>query len=171
MKPGTKSFAATLGLLATTLFCGAAEAQVIPIHGGNARQEQMLYAAETLQEYQNIIRDWTAAWGRGSARDVARLYLEDATLVPEGGVILRGRREIVPALDPLLASRRNVRINLVEYEVRGTLFYALGSYTHSEVVDGNGNNRNVTGMVVTILQRDGRSWRIRSQIFSPSARD
>ncbi len=171
MYPARRSVIVSGVPLLALLCCTGVQAQVVPIQGGNARQEQMLYAAETLQEYQNIVRDMTTAWTRGNARDVARLFLDDATLVPQGGVILSGRREILPALQPLIDGRRNLRINLVEYEVRGTLFYALGSYTHTEPMDGNGATRNITGMVVTILQRDGRTWRIRSQIFSPSPRD
>lgn len=155
-------------LLGSLLVATPLAAQVIPIHGGSQRQDQMLYAAETLEEYQRIVRTWTSAWDRGNTRELARLYRDDATLVPQGGVILQGRQEIAPVLDSLVRDRNSFRINLVEYEVRGTLFYALGSFTYHEAGNGNGGAEPVSGTVMTILQRDGRTWRIRSQIFSPA---
>jgi uncharacterized protein (TIGR02246 family) len=158
-------------LIATTLCSNPAVAQVVPIQGGAGRADQMLYAAESLQEYQTLLRSWTAAWSRGNARDVTRLYIDDATLVPTGGTILQGRGEILPAIGDLIAERPNMRVTLLEYEVRGTLFYTLGSYTHQGGSAGSSSGGLASGTVATILQRDGRTWRIRSQIFSPADND
>lgn len=146
----------------------SAAAQVNPIQGSNQRQDILQYSAESMQDYQDVVKEWTAAWGREDARRAARLYVDDATFVPEGGVLVQGRREIEESLRELLPRRQNMQLQISDFEVRGTLLYGLGTYTYREPAEFNGGMRTVTGTYMTVMQRNGRTWRIRSQIFSPA---
>jgi uncharacterized protein (TIGR02246 family) len=163
------SFSRSVFVLAFALPLAAPlQAQVNPIQGGNQRQDVLQYSMESMQEYQNVVRDWTSAWSRADVGRTARFYLDDATFVPEGGVVVQGRREIERSLRELLPRRRDMRLQISDFEVRGTLLYGLGTFTYQESTDANGGTRTVSGTYMTVMQRNGRTWRIRSQIFSPA---
>ncbi len=159
-------------LLLSALLSAAAvpvQAQVNPIQGGNQRQDVLQYSVESMQEYQDVVRQWTSAWSRADAGRTARFYLDDATFVPDGGVLLQGRREIERSLREILPRRRDMQLQISDFEVRGTLLYGLGTFSYREDVEGTGGYRTVSGTYMTVMQRNGRTWRIRSQIFSPAA--
>jgi uncharacterized protein (TIGR02246 family) len=163
-------FSMALGALATAtaLSVAPAAAQVNPIQGGHQRQDVMQYNVESMQEYQNIVREWTTAWSRSDIRRVSRLYVDDATFVPVGGEMLLGRQEIEESLRELVPRRRDMQLQISDFEVRGTLLYGMGTFTYRESLDGEAGSRTVTGTYMTVMQRNGRTWRIRSQIFSPA---
>jgi uncharacterized protein (TIGR02246 family) len=144
-------------------------AQVNPIQGGNQRADVRQYNVESMLEYHDLVREWSSAWARADVSRTARFYLDDATFVPEGGVLVQGRREIEESLRELLPKRRDLQLQISDFEVRGTLLYGLGSFTYREPVEGSAGMRTVSGTYMTVMQRNGRTWRIRSQIFSPAA--
>jgi ketosteroid isomerase-like protein len=145
----------------------AAEAQVRPIMQSTAERDQMLFNAEMMEDYQGLVRSWTAAMGRGDSRAAAALYHENAVLISEPGEVVQGRRDIEVALQELSSRWRNLRIGLLDFEASGSLLYGLGTYVYDEGAGAQAST--VTGTYVLVLHRGGRHLRIRSQTFQPPA--
>jgi uncharacterized protein (TIGR02246 family) len=140
--------------------------QVLPIQQGITNEHQ-LYTAETMVEYQELVREWGTAWSNGNAARVARLYADNAVFVPVGGEIVQGRANIERAVRGLVSEWSNLQMGLTDFEVRGNILYGLGMYSY--IAHENGTASNVNGTYIVVMQRSGRSWRIRSQVFSPAA--
>jgi ketosteroid isomerase-like protein len=158
-----------LSSAALLLLSSVSEAQVRPIVQSTAERDQMRFNAEMMEDYQGLIRNWSAAMGRGDTRAAAALYTDNAVMIPEPGQMAAGRREIEQALVEMNSRWRNLRIGLLDFEASGSLMYGLGRYVYEEGV-GEGTS-TVTGTYVLVLHRGGRNLRIRSQTFHPPADD
>jgi hypothetical protein len=75
----------TVSLAAALLLCSitsTAMAQSRPIVQSTAERDQMQFNAEMMEDFQGLVRTWSAAMGRGDARSAAALYHDNAVMIP-----------------------------------------------------------------------------------------
>jgi uncharacterized protein (TIGR02246 family) len=142
------------------------QAQVVPgAPGVDWDRERHEYTAEVLRAYTALMAEWREAWHRGDARSTAELYSSHAILLVADSLPLEGRVTIENYLRNVLPRTVEIRTGLSDFVASERLAYALGPF-YFDVKSGDGASRQVlTGTVVTVLVREGRRWRIRSQIF------
>ena len=107
------------------------------------------------------------AFNDGDAASVAKLYTEDAVLLPPGAVRLDGRQAIEQfwqgAMD---AGITNLVLETVEMEVVGETSYEVGVLS-LDVPGENGDLNTVSGKYIVIWQygEDGE-WRLHRDIWN-----
>lgn len=161
-------------LLATGL---AAQVQPIPQDHFSADQRQFRSAALTAS--QAALNDFRAAWQAKDARATARLMADDALLVLPWRESRQGRRPIQEELSAYLPATGNLLFSLVDGDVGGDMVYIFGQF-HMEARSGGSSNgygngssgsaasvEPAAGSYTAVLQRSGRSWRIRALVFTP----
>ncbi len=142
-------------------------AQVLPVPTApNLQQEMQRYSAEVLKHYNSLLTNWRNAWRAQDAHALARLYTEDAILLPPDSEPLQGRQAIQAHFQEILDATRDIQIGVADFSSSSTLAAASGRYWQ-EVAGAAGEVSRISGTYMTVLRRDGRSWRIRSQLFRP----
>lgn len=162
-------FSRSLSLLAlfSVLGAGAARAQVLPIpRGPDTKAEMRMFNAESLRGVSSMLAEWRGAWARNDAREAARYYTDDALLLIGDGKPLRGRQEIERGFTGILATSGVIQVGVDDFVASGNVAYAFGQFWY-QGEEGDGSPA-VEGTYVMLFRRDGRSWKIRSQMFSAS---
>lgn len=153
-----------LALLAL-LGAGGARAQMLPgVRGPDNRQEMRDFNAEALRGVSSMLAEWRGAWARDDARQAARFYTEDALLLIGDGKPLRGRQEIQTGFGGILSTTGVIQVAVEDFLASGNVAYAYGNFWYPSEQDQDAPP--VTGTYVMLLRRDGRNWKIRSQMFS-----
>jgi ketosteroid isomerase-like protein len=147
----------------------ALHAQIVPgappVDWQRERQE---FTADVLRAYDRLITEWRAAWHKGDVKAVADFYQDDALFFVGDTVPLLGKANVEKQLQRMVPLTIELRTGLSDFVASDRLAYALGPF-YWELKESAGTTRVVTGTVVTILVRDGRRWKIRSQILRPQA--
>jgi uncharacterized protein (TIGR02246 family) len=143
-----------------------ARAQVVP--GAPAtdwQRELAAYSLTVLRSYNALNSEWRAALLEGAADRAAEHYAVDARLLVSGHQELLGRDSIADFLAVMAKDLVDVRTSLAEFMASDRLAFASGPliYTHRATADGL--TRMEVGNHVTILVREGRRWRIKSQVL------
>lgn len=157
------------GLIMLTLLVAPCSlwAQVLPIPPAPDRQREMQqYNIEVLKHYNSVMSSWRNAWKEQDARALARLYTDDAVLLPADREPVQGRGAIEAHFRESLDGTRDIQTGVADFSSSATLAVASGRYWQ-EVESEDGGVRRVSGTYMAVLRRDGRSWRIRSQLFRP----
>lgn len=123
------------------------------------------YYTYVMEHANRVNARWRSAWAADEVADLAELYTEDALLVPPNATPVYGREAIGHYLERLLPRTRDVHISLVDFDASEGMAYLSGR-CHFEVEWALGASRTVEGRYVTILRRDGRTWRIRAHVFT-----
>lgn len=118
------------------------------------------YHAEVLKQLNELMEDWERAWKADRVDDVAELYWENAVLIEPGVAPFRGRDAIRAHLEQTLPARGEVEAFMLDFDASGGMAVVYGNYRLSE----NGTVRS--GPLVTVYLLRGRSWKIRSQVFT-----
>ncbi len=118
------------------------------------------YHAEVLEKLNKLMADWARAWKADRADEVADLYWENAVLIEPDQAPLRGRDAIRTHLEETLPLRGEVEAFMLDFDASGGMAVVYGNYQLTE----NGTQRS--GPFVTVYLLKGRSWKIRSQVFT-----
>jgi uncharacterized protein (TIGR02246 family) len=118
------------------------------------------YHAEVLEQLNKLMADWARAWKNDRAEDVADLYWENAVLIEPDQPPLRGRDAIRAYLEGALPLRGEIEAFMLDFDASGGMAVVYGNYQLTE----NGSQR--AGPLVTVYLLKGRSWKIRSQVFT-----
>jgi uncharacterized protein (TIGR02246 family) len=155
-------------VIALSFGAATAHAQIVPgAPSTDWEREGHEYRAEILKAYNELIDDWRSAWERGDARATAEFYSDRGLLVVGDSESLEGRAAIKRYLEGVAPRTLEIRTGLRDFVTSERLAYARGTF-YLEVRARDGvNNQVLTGTAVTVLVREGRRWRIRSQVFSP----
>ena len=139
-------------------------AQVLPVQSQDVQREMREYNAEVLKEYHGVMNEWAAAWQRQDARALAQHYTDDAILYMDGAEPVQTRRAIEERFRQVLPTTGVARLGVVDFVVSGSLAFGSGRYTYE---DGSsiGAAALESGTYTVLLRREGRRWRIRSQLF------
>jgi uncharacterized protein (TIGR02246 family) len=118
------------------------------------------YHAEVLEQLNALMEDWSRAWKDDRAADVADLYWENAVLIEPGLAPVRGRDAIRVHLERELPLRGEIEAFMLDFDASGGMAVVYGNYQATE----DGSQRS--GPLVTVYLLKGRSWKIRSQVFT-----
>jgi uncharacterized protein (TIGR02246 family) len=135
--------------------------QQIPF--GTVRAE---YVAEVLDQINDLLADWDAAWAGDRVDEVTELYWEDALFIPPDGRLRRGQDEIREYLVGALPDYGSVEAFMLDFDASGGMAQVFGNYM-LEIDQGEAAGTRKSGPLITIYLRRGREWRIRSQVFLP----
>jgi uncharacterized protein (TIGR02246 family) len=160
--------AARLIALSATLLAAPAAAQVVPgaptINWDRDRNE---YNMEVLKAFNEVMQAWRDGWQNEDAAAMAALYIDAASLVLPGTELIQGRDSIRSELSKALPGVLEVRTGLSEFLASDRMAYALGPFWY-RMRDGD-TTRTQIGTYVAILLREGRTWKIRSHVFSSTS--
>ncbi len=168
---GKDSEVRTLVLIATVLgytaigFTAPAMAQHVP--GAPTidwEREQQEYRLDVLRSYNQVMKEWREAWERGDAQAALRFYADGAYLFVSDQDLIEGRESIHRYLQTTLPNVIEIRTGLSDFVASDRLAYALGPFWFQYRDNSNGV-RSVSGTFVAVLVRQGRQWKIRSQVF------
>jgi ketosteroid isomerase-like protein len=165
----------------------ALAAQVLPIPQDHFSADQRQFRSAALTASQAALNDFRAAWQANDARATARLMAEDGLLVLPWRESRQGRRPIQEELSSYLPRAGNLLFSLVDGDVGGDMVYLFGQFHMEARPDGSSNGSSIgssngytggssgsaasvepaAGSYTAVLQRSGRSWRIRALVFTP----
>jgi uncharacterized protein (TIGR02246 family) len=128
----------------------------------DTRSIMAAYRAEVIERVNTVMSRWGSAWSRDDVDRVADLYWENAVLIPPGGVPLRGQEAIRGYLTVTLPTTGRVEAFMLDFDASGGMAVVYGNY----MLEHEGTQR--TGPLITVYLQRGRTWKIRSQVFSGS---
>lgn len=156
-----KAFVPTLIVAGFALAVAPASAQVTPGYRGDHDAATAQYRSYALGEFQNVMAEWLEAVNAGDVEAAAALYTEDAFIHLEHPANID---QTEASLRAWLDDVDGVRIGLSDFDASGNLSY--GSVRVQLL--GSGSRGDVDGTMTFILRKQGRDWRIRSQMLVTS---
>lgn len=150
-------------VLVVCLAAPAAHAQLPFSDVSDMRAEQRRYTGEVLRELDGMMKAWRTAWDRGDDREIAKMYAENAAVVLPDRTRLSGRDEIEQRLRTELNTVGPIQTGITDFELGGTLAFSMGWFTY-DTEDESGYHV-VRGRHIIALRRQGRSWRVLTQVF------
>ena len=114
----------------------------------------------------SAIQTFGDAFGRGDAAAVAAWYTGDATLLPPGSPMTKGRDAIRDFWQGAMSTGvTEARLESVEVESRGDLAYEVGRFEMAMQPPG-GERAEVRGKYVVVWKREGDGWRMHVDIWN-----
>lgn len=123
------------------------------------------YSLSVLKQYNELINEWREKFERGEAQKAAEHYSEQGRLILAGQPPLQGRDSIGAYFDRIDESMVEIRTGLTDFVASDNVAYAMGPVVY-RFRDESGATRSKVGTHVTVLARENRRWRIRTQILS-----
>jgi ketosteroid isomerase-like protein len=123
------------------------------------------YTASVLRDYTGVINQWRETLDAGDGRSAAAHYAVGAILMVPGTPAIQGRDSIQAYLDRTAPAILEIRTGLTDFVASDHLAYATGPLMLTYREGATGPVHTVTGQHVTVLVREGRRWRIRSQVL------
>lgn len=152
-------------LTALLLLPAAAAGQAPGYSGPDARQLRAEFRAEMLGQVHEVLGHWGTVWSRDELEELADMYAEDAVVFPPRGDPVRGREAIRSWLASVLPDHHGADAFLQDFAASGQMAAVQTTY---RIALGNGTGRELTGVMFIVFLQQGRTWRIRSQVFRPS---
>lgn len=117
----------------------------------------------------SAIKTFGESFGRGDAPAVAAWYTDDATLLPPGNPMLKGR----DAIQTFWQGAMNMGVTeagleTVEVEVRDDLAYEVGRFAMTVQPPG-GDAAKLTGKYVVVWKQTRDGWRMHVDIWNGDA--
>ena len=114
----------------------------------------------------SAIETFGGAFGRGDAAAVAAWYTADATLLPPGNPLLKGRDAIQAFWQGAMSTGvREAKLETLEVETRGDLAYEVGRFEMGVQPPG-GERAEMAGKYVVVWKREGDGWRMHVDIWN-----
>lgn len=129
-------------------------------------EAQNEYTRNILREYSALIDDWRVALSDTVRPRAATHYTEGAQLLMSGYPPVLGRDSIAAFLGRLAPDLIELRTGISDFMASDRLAFATGPLVYTWRDDDMGGMRSVIGSHVTVLVREGRRWRIRSQVLN-----
>jgi ketosteroid isomerase-like protein len=130
----------------------------------NWERERSEYSLAVLKAYHVLMQDWRDAWERGDPQAAGEFYSDSAFLFVADAELIRGKAPIQEYLTTTLPDVVEMRTGLSDFVATDRLAYALGPFYFRYREPGNAV-RTRSGTFVAVLVREGRRWKIRSQVF------
>jgi ketosteroid isomerase-like protein len=108
---------------------------------------------------EHVLHDYEKAWAARDARGLAQLFAEDAFVLPNGGVPVRGRL----AIERHYAGQGGpLSLRAFAFGVEGAVAYIVGGYAGKQGSEDDGK------FTLTLVKPDGDCWLIVSDMDSPN---
>jgi ketosteroid isomerase-like protein len=166
-----RSAAAIYGIIVSSLLVGPAAASAQHIPGGGARDLRersarlaIEYRREVLADLSRLMLDWQAAWEADDAPTLIEMYSQNGVIIrPSERAAYRGREEIEGFFVDLLSTAGTISTDILDLDAADRMAYVVARYTSSPSQGVGGEI--MRGTLVTVVQLEGSTWRIRSQTF------
>jgi uncharacterized protein (TIGR02246 family) len=109
---------------------------------------------------------WMAAVNKGDTAAVGQLYTEQATALPPGAPMVKGRAAIQKLWDDAIKSGvKNVTLKTVGVEQFGNAAREIGLFT-LDMPDAQKQTMHVEGKYVVLWRKMGGSWKLDTDIWN-----
>ncbi len=104
---------------------------------------------------------FSAAFAKGDAASLAALYTEQATILPPGAPMMKGRKNIEAFWKEAMTTLKNLKLKAVDVESFGTTTAReIGTFT------ADAGSQQVVGKYVVIWKKSGKSWHLSTDIWN-----
>jgi uncharacterized protein (TIGR02246 family) len=104
---------------------------------------------------------FSAAFAKGDAASLAAFYTEQATILPPGAPMMKGRKNIEAFWKEAMTTLKNLKLKAVDVESLGTTTAReIGTFT------ADAGQQQVVGKYVVIWKKSGKSWRLATDIWN-----
>lgn len=131
--------------------------------GYSAAAARAEFYADVLEHTNEVLSKWRQAWADDDLDAVLELYTEDALFIFTNDAPVQGREAIREKLVTLLETTGEVQAAFTDFDASGRMGLISGLLTF-QMQDAR-RSRTVGGLHMTVLIRQGRDWKIRSQLF------
>jgi uncharacterized protein (TIGR02246 family) len=109
---------------------------------------------------------WAAAANKGDAAAVAQLYTEQATALPPGGPMVKGRAAIQKLWQGVIdAGAKNVTVKALQVDQYGSAAREIGEFAF-DMPDAQKQTMHVEGKYVVLWRKSGGSWKLDTDIWN-----
>ena len=158
-------------LVPLTALTGHAQAIPQPRDDSDARMSQ--YRSEALREASAALEEWRNAWEQDDVRALMRMYDRKALVqLPGAEETQQGAAAVEAALKTQLPTLGRIEFGLVDAEVSGNLLYIFQRFLLQPAATADSaaaTGPAVTGTTAIVMMRERGGWKIRAQMFIPSA--
>lgn len=147
--------------LGLVLLPGVVRAQAPGYDQIDTRRILAEYHAEVITQINRVMARWGDAWEGDDLDRLADLYWEEAVIIPPGEAPVRGLPEVREWMKRALAETTRIEAFMLDFDASGGMAVVYGNY----LLDGADGTRR-SGPLVTVYLQRGRTWRIRSQVFT-----
>jgi len=128
----------------------------------------VLYASTAMAQSKATIDKlndaWCAAFNKGDAAAIAAMYTDDATVLPQGGPMIKGATAIKDMWAGEVKTLGDAKLTTVELHTMGEVMaYEIGTATAKTKGD---QPHQVAGKYLVIWRRSGTTWKIAADIFN-----
>jgi ketosteroid isomerase-like protein len=139
-----------------------ASSQAPGYNGPDARQIRAEYRATVIGEINEALDDWSTAWSEDDLETLGEMYTDEAVVFPPVGPPIRGPQAVDEWLRGVLPTHGTAEAFLQDFEAAGNMAAVQTNY---RIYVSDGPTSEVSGTLFTVFLQQGRSWRIRSQVF------
>jgi uncharacterized protein (TIGR02246 family) len=106
-------------------------------------------------------QSFMSAFARGDAAGIAALYTAQATVLPPGGPMMKGRKDIEAFWKQAMTGLKNLKLQAVDVQSFGTgAAREIGTFT------AEAGQQPVVGKYVVIWRKEGKSWHLATDIWN-----
>jgi uncharacterized protein (TIGR02246 family) len=127
------------------------------------------YSAAVIREYNLLMHDWRGTLDERTPERTAHFYADGALLLVSGEEAAQGRDAIRGLFEEFLPQIVELRTGLSDFVASDNLAYATGPLLLHYRSGAGASIQTVHGHHVTVLVRENRRWRIRSQVLQYEA--
>jgi ketosteroid isomerase-like protein len=155
-----------LGMLLIVPVATPAQAQQVPgAPSTDWERARADYNTRILREYTAFINQWRETLNGGDVDRALALYSDNAMVLVAGNGAVQGRDSIRAFLSGTMPRIVEILTGLNDFAASENLAYAAGPLLYTYRTGESGLVHTVSGHHVTVLVREGRRWRIRSQVL------
>ena len=128
----------------------------------------VLYAtagmAQTKATIDKLNEAWIAAFNKGDAAAIAAMYTDDATVLPQGGPMVKGATAIKDLWAGVIKDFSDPKLTTLEVHTMGEVMaYEIGTVAMKTKASPS---QDVSGKYVVVWRRSGTTWKLAVDIFN-----
>lgn len=123
------------------------------------------YTASVLRDYNTVMNEWRQTLDNGDVSRALTFYSAGALVLMPGVDAVQGHDSIRSFLQRTVPNIIEIRMGLTDFVASDHLAYATGPLMYTYRTAATGPVHTVIGNHVTVIVREGRRWRIRSQVL------
>jgi len=119
-----------------------------------------------VSEFQKMNNQLGAQFAKGDAAVISQMYSADATVLPPGSDMVKGRENIEKLWKGAIDGMTDLRITTKEVlPLSGDAVREIGTFTAKTKGD---NSQDIAGKFTVLWVREGASWKINTDIWNMS---
>ncbi|HEX3497848.1 MAG TPA: DUF4440 domain-containing protein [Stellaceae bacterium] len=108
-----------------------------------------------------VNQNFVSIFAKGDAAGLAAFYTEQATILPPGAPMMKGRKNIEAFWKQAMTSLKDLKLQTVEVEgLGGASAREIGTFT------AESGQQQVVGKYVVVWRKTGKSWRLDTDIWN-----